>query len=358
MKILVYGAGMIGSIIAAQLEQAGYPVSILARGKRAEDLRSYGIVSRTFGGKTYHHAHPTVIETLTPDNHFDLILVVLRRNHHQDVLQTLAANPNYRTVVFLGNNLGDGKDLTAVLDADKVLLGFGGTTGEKRGDIIYYYGDDEHQVVGKIYLGELNGQFTPRLQELKTLFENAHFQVELQKNITAWLKTHAALILPLAFGLYFCDGCNYRLANTRDALLMIYRGIREGFQVLQKNRIPITPWKYKLISMLPEPLGIVFLRKIFNTEFARVGLAGHANRAKDEMVALAQEFQTFIEHSRLKTPNLDALFQVLHAEESNTIPEGSKQMSLNWKPVWIGASLITGLIGVLSYFLSRKRKRK
>lgn len=357
MKILVYGAGMIGSIIAAQLDQAGYAVSILARGKRAEELRSYGIVSRTFTGNTYRSAHPTVIETLTPEDDYDLVIVVLRRNHHQDIINILAANPHCRSIVFLGNNLGSGEDLTRVIPKEKVVLGFGGTTGEKRGDIIYYYGDGETERAGMIYLGELDGSITPRLLELKTIFETAHFQVKLEKKINPWLKTHAALVLPLAFGLYFCEGCNYRLARTRDALLMVFRGIREGMAVLRKCRIPIVPIKYRLLALLPEPLGVLLLRKIFDTEFARIGLAGHANRARDEMFFLAQEFQHFMHRSQLKTPNLDALYRVIEAD-AIAIPEGSRKDAMNWKPLWIGAGILTGLIGLLSYLTARSRKRK
>ncbi len=43
MDILVYGAGVIGSVYAARLQQAGYNVSLLARGQRAVSLRTHGI---------------------------------------------------------------------------------------------------------------------------------------------------------------------------------------------------------------------------------------------------------------------------------------------------------------------------
>ena len=44
MKILVYGAGPLGSVFAAKLYQGGHDVSILARGKRLADLREHGVV--------------------------------------------------------------------------------------------------------------------------------------------------------------------------------------------------------------------------------------------------------------------------------------------------------------------------
>ncbi|MDQ2831909.1 MAG: hypothetical protein M3Y74_23020, partial [Chloroflexota bacterium] len=44
MTILVYGAGVLGSVYAARLHDAGHTVSILARDQRLADLRAHGIV--------------------------------------------------------------------------------------------------------------------------------------------------------------------------------------------------------------------------------------------------------------------------------------------------------------------------
>ena len=43
-RILVYGAGPLGSLFAARLKEGGNDVSILARGQRLSDLREHGIV--------------------------------------------------------------------------------------------------------------------------------------------------------------------------------------------------------------------------------------------------------------------------------------------------------------------------
>ena len=43
MRILIYGAGVIGSLYAALFEEAGYDTNIYARGKRLEALRNNGL---------------------------------------------------------------------------------------------------------------------------------------------------------------------------------------------------------------------------------------------------------------------------------------------------------------------------
>lgn len=44
MDILVYGAGVLGSLYAARLQEAGHAVALLARGPRRADLQAHGIV--------------------------------------------------------------------------------------------------------------------------------------------------------------------------------------------------------------------------------------------------------------------------------------------------------------------------
>ena len=44
MKILIYGAGVIGSLYAVLFAEAGYDTSIYARGKRLEFLKKNGLL--------------------------------------------------------------------------------------------------------------------------------------------------------------------------------------------------------------------------------------------------------------------------------------------------------------------------
>ncbi len=44
LKILIYGAGAIGSIFAGMIARSGYDVTILARGKRLDELQQNGLI--------------------------------------------------------------------------------------------------------------------------------------------------------------------------------------------------------------------------------------------------------------------------------------------------------------------------
>ena len=51
MRILIYGAGVIGSFYASRFAKAGLDVTVLARGQRLKELQGHGLWYR---GKQEH----------------------------------------------------------------------------------------------------------------------------------------------------------------------------------------------------------------------------------------------------------------------------------------------------------------
>ena len=71
MRILIYGAGVIGSLYGALLAEEGFDVSVLARGKRLEVLSREGLRYR-YKGKILT-APVKVLSELAPDDRYDFI---------------------------------------------------------------------------------------------------------------------------------------------------------------------------------------------------------------------------------------------------------------------------------------------
>jgi prephenate dehydrogenase len=63
-KILVHGAGPLGSLFAGRLHEAGYRVSLLARGQRLDDLQEHGVM-RAAGRDNVHKARTRDLVMLT-----------------------------------------------------------------------------------------------------------------------------------------------------------------------------------------------------------------------------------------------------------------------------------------------------
>ena len=74
MRILIYGAGVIGSLYAALLADAGYDTSIYARGKRLEILKNDGLLYKK--NQDLIKAKIKILEEVPDDDIYDFILPV------------------------------------------------------------------------------------------------------------------------------------------------------------------------------------------------------------------------------------------------------------------------------------------
>jgi len=327
MKILFYGAGVIGSLYASELlshkdkikecinvETNKYPIkdkhlvdiSILARGKRLEDIRKNGIIINHYLQKKETIVNVPVIETLEEDDVYDFIFVIMRKNQVLEILPILQRNKS-KNIIFLGNNGTGIDDYQDFITKERILLGFPSAGGRIKDNII----KSIHSKKGSITLGEMNGKISPRLLIIKKIFEAANLPVIFTDNIDAWLKCHIALVSPLANGIYYADGDNYRLAKDKEGIKLVIRAIKEGFTVLKNLNIPIYPDYVKKLDRYPRFLQIFFLKKIFGSEKGELALRDHAMVAVDEMRQIADEFQGIIKKSSIPTPTINILYKYI-----------------------------------------------
>ncbi len=127
MKILVYGAGVLGCNLARNLLRAGKDVTLLARGNWAAEIKQNGLrIKDKFSLRTSVSRIPVVTE-LAPDAMYDVIFVVLRYTQLDSVLDTLRANRT-KNIVFVGNNV-QARTLAAALPGKNVLFAFALSAG-------------------------------------------------------------------------------------------------------------------------------------------------------------------------------------------------------------------------------------
>ena len=136
-------------------------------------------------------------------------------------------------------------------------------------------------------------------------------RVDVPSDIDTWLKSHLALILPLAGGIYGAGIDNYKLAKTPALLKLTAKGLKETYKVIRKANYPFLPRRLGLISKLPERLLVRLLMRRMATESSEIAMAGHTGAARTGMRHLASEFQHLIEQSGVHTPNYDKLMQFM-----------------------------------------------
>ena len=104
MRILVYGAGVQGCELAHRLLQnKKNVVTMLARGEWKERIDQKGLTIRHWAQlKTTVDRVPT-IETLAPEESYDIVFVTVQAGQLPEILPALKANQS-QYVVFVGNN--------------------------------------------------------------------------------------------------------------------------------------------------------------------------------------------------------------------------------------------------------------
>lgn len=358
MKITVYGAGPLGSLFAARLQEGGNDVSLLARGQRLADLCEYGIVLEDVHTGQQTVTRVNVVEQLAPDDACDLVLVIMRKNCALDILPILAANRHTPNVLFLMNNAAGPGELVAALGRERVLLGFPMSAGYREGHIIHCLAGTEDDKA-TIPIGEVDGRITERTRQVARVLETAPgYQVEIRTDMDAWLKYHVALLMPsLAPALYAAGTDNYRMARTRDVVVLTVRAIREGFRVLRALDLPVTPSKFKIFEWLPEPLLVFLLQRLLANEKMEVAMVRHASAARDEVKHLADEFLALARTTSVPTPTIDRLYPHLDPD-TPTIPEGSAKIPLDWRGVWIGLGALASVLGGLALVLKRLKSKR
>lgn len=351
-RILVYGAGPLGSVFAARLSQGGNDVSLLARGQRLQDLREHGIVLHDVATDVWSTTHVNIVDSLEPEDAYDLILVIMRKNHALSILPILANNTRSPNILFLHNNAAGPEALVQALGQSRVMIGFPSAAGYREGHVVHCLAGTEADEVG-VPFGEIDGRVTARTERVARILDSAvGFTAEIRTDMDAWLKYHVALLMPsLAAALYMCGTDNYRLARTRDGIVLAIRAIREGFRGLQALGYPITPRRFRPFLWVPEPLLVPLVRRLLADPRMETALVRHAEAARDEVKHLTDELLALIAGTGVSLTHIRHLYPYLSAD-APTLPEGSAVIPLDWRSIYAAVSVaVSLLLGALGTWL-------
>ena len=129
MKILVFGAGVLGCNLANDLFRGGKDVTLLARGAWGQELQENGlrIKSAIFPHTTVSPI--PVTGALTPEDDYDAVFVAVRYTQIEGVLDTLRAC-KAKYIIFLVNNVR-APEVAAQLPEKTVLFAFASSAGHR-----------------------------------------------------------------------------------------------------------------------------------------------------------------------------------------------------------------------------------
>ena len=348
MRIMVYGAGPLGSLMAARLHEAGHEVSLLARGQRLDDLKNHGVVLEDEESGVREVAHVPVVERFDPDDRYDLVMVVMRKNQAEAILGELAANRHVPTFLFMMNNAEGPQPLVDALGADRVLLGFPLPGGHRDGHVVHIVPVDEKNSY-TLPIGEADGEVRARTREVAEVLGSMRgYDVDLRDDMDAWLKYHACVTI-VALGPAVCaaDIDMQRLARTRDLLILSLRAMKEAFRGLRKDLgIRPAPRSFRLLELLPEPIWVWLLRRTMKKEHAKASIEGHSAAGRDEVEHVARELLEQLHAAGTNTPTIERLLP--HVDPATPPwPDGARDVRMRWAGVLVPLAVIVGVVALV-----------
>lgn len=302
MKILVYGAGVLGCNLARNLFRAGKNVTLLARGNWAAEIKQNGLrVKDKFSPRTSVSRIP-VVTRLAPDAQYDVIFVVLRYTQLDSALDTLRENQT-KNIVFVGNNVRP-RALVAALPGKNVLFAFALSAGHRESDRVVSID------LKRITVGQLSGAAS-HAELIGEIFRGTKYKVVYEPNMEDYLLCHAAFVMPAAFACYKTDGNLKKLrGNTTylnrliDANIEGYRAIKNaGHEILPKADADFESKKYRKTCLQ-------FFKLMCATSLGKLCASDHAMNAIDEMSALNRDLKKFFDENGAAYP----VWQALEAE--------------------------------------------
>jgi 2-dehydropantoate 2-reductase len=188
VRILVVGAGVIGSVYAGRLLDAGHSVTLCARGHRLAELRQSGLILEDAHTGRRTSREVAVVTAADASLPCDLVLVAVRRD---DMLATLPPLQNLQAdVMFFGNAAGLTTRLSDAM-AGRALFGFPAAAGVRDAARVRFVLIRQQ----KTMLANTDHRRSPRVRALAAMFRGAGFPTTIASDAEAWLTAHAALVV-------------------------------------------------------------------------------------------------------------------------------------------------------------------
>lgn len=230
MKILVLGAGAMGSIIGAHLVRAGEEVVVVARGQRAASLQQHGIALTGLADFTVPVtvvADPREIQTA------DVLLVTVKTYDTEAALTGLR-HLRVNIALSLQNGVVKNEQLASAFGEKQVLGAAAVVAGEVLAD-----GSVRFTLNERLAVGELSGSTSTRSEALAAALVRAGLRAEASPHIRTveWSK-YALFVGGMAVA-SLMRLTTARFLGDPDGALLMARLMRELGSIASRLGIPL-----------------------------------------------------------------------------------------------------------------------
>ncbi|MEC0239852.1 2-dehydropantoate 2-reductase N-terminal domain-containing protein [Paenibacillus dokdonensis] len=302
-RILIFGAGVIGSMYAIKLIEAGFDVTLFAHSNRFKSLRENGLQYKE--KSTVRSIQVNVIDTLEKDDVYDFIFVTVRYDRSESALLALKDNQSKNIVTMTSNSIGFSSWLDIV--GDRLLPAFPGFGGQIKDGVLH--ARFLPKIIVATAFGEINGVVTERIENLAKLFKTAKLPYVIKKDMQAYLITHSVSDIAMMSVLYSENKIiDKKTAGTRKTARKITVTFKAYLRAIQKARVSIDPPMLKMVHKFPNLFLDLFFMTWLRTKMVRdMMLPDYANNANNEIMQLSNDLMKFLSQNDIKSESLTKL---------------------------------------------------
>lgn len=288
MRLLIYGAGVIGCWYAVLFSKAGYDTTIYARGKRLDLFQKEGLRYDKKG--KIHKADVKIIERLEKADSYDFVFLTVKENQVHTALEELSHNisPNIVTMV---NTIEGYEKWERLCGEGRIIPAFPGAGGSFQDGILK--AALTPYLIQPTTFAEINGCRTERVEKLEKLLKKSKIPYQIVKNMQEWQLCHLAMVVPIADAYYIAKNPQMAWKET-EVMQKTAKQMKCNFQTLYKSGIVLSPRKMNMFRQLPIFILKIGLIAVFKSNFGDVFMYQHSMNAPDEMRSLHEQFYGFL----------------------------------------------------------------
>jgi 2-dehydropantoate 2-reductase len=238
VKILVVGAGIIGTIYGWALSEGGHQVVHLVRPDKAARFRNgipMDIFDRRMRKKRYYRGqyHLVVTEAISSSDPYEVIIVPTKHYQLEDALTQLVPHVGRADFLLLTQNWRGIAKVDKILPRDRYVYGDAKAGGTFSGDTLI-------SALASVDLGPPEGKLTPLAKKMANLMGSAGIPADLQEDMLHYLWVQYAIVGGLWPALVRAGSMEAALRDRRacDQALI---AVRECLEVVARRGVNL-PW--------------------------------------------------------------------------------------------------------------------
>jgi 2-dehydropantoate 2-reductase len=292
MNILLFGRGVIWTLYGWAFEKAGHSVTFYVRPGRSAEYGSHVRLDILDGRRGAQRKHVDedwalhMVEELSPDHSYDLILVSVQEWMFAEVAKFLESRTGHAAILIFSNFWRDPEEATRGLPKDQVAWGFPLAGGAFHSNVL------RGAIFASVNLGTFSASLTESEAVARKLFRDSGFKISEKTNFRDWLWIHFATnagVLSQAVHAGSMESVMTSFGEAREAALTlreILPILRARGLNLQQNSMELAPFR------LPPYLfaGAMVAAFSFSKPFqAVVGMGDHKEELRRTVMSVLQE---------------------------------------------------------------------